>query len=152
MCHRIIQLWGLEKTSKIMKSNHQPNTTKPIKICPKVPHLLVFWAPLGMVTPPPPWVVLVFCLFVFLEFYFLNRTNNYLFLQLVRSSSEKCHSEIFTQKKTPKLTLIYFFSTKQAAFFSFSLFLRAADIKNYDLYEYNSLRFALSLKENHRIL
>jgi len=31
----------LEKTSKIIKSNSQPNNTMPAKPCPKVPHLHV---------------------------------------------------------------------------------------------------------------
>jgi len=31
----------LEKTSKIIKSNHPPNTTMPAKPCPQVPHLHV---------------------------------------------------------------------------------------------------------------
>jgi len=35
----------LEKTSKIIKSNHQPNTTMPAKPCPEVPHLHVFQIP-----------------------------------------------------------------------------------------------------------
>jgi len=39
----------LEKTSKIMKSNCQPNTTIPAKTYPEVPHLHVFWTPPGMV-------------------------------------------------------------------------------------------------------
>jgi len=45
----------LEKTSKIIKSNHQPIATVPAKPCPKVPHLHVFWTPPGMGTPPLPW-------------------------------------------------------------------------------------------------
>jgi len=32
----------LEKTSKIIKSNHQSNTTMPAKPCPEVPRLHVF--------------------------------------------------------------------------------------------------------------
>jgi len=32
----------LEKTSKIIKSNHPPNTTMPTKPYPEVPHLHVF--------------------------------------------------------------------------------------------------------------
>jgi len=32
----------LEKTSKIIKSNHQPITTTPAKPCPEVPYLPVF--------------------------------------------------------------------------------------------------------------
>ena len=39
----------------IVKSNRQPNTTRPAKPCPEVPHLHVFWTPPGMVTPPIPW-------------------------------------------------------------------------------------------------
>jgi len=35
--HRIIESLRLEKTSKITKSNHQPNTTMPAKPCLKVP-------------------------------------------------------------------------------------------------------------------
>jgi len=42
----------LEKTSKIIKSNHQPNTTMPAKPYPEVPHLHVFLTPPGLVTPP----------------------------------------------------------------------------------------------------
>jgi len=40
--HSIIESLRLEKTSKIIKSNHQPNTTMPAKPCPEVPHLHVF--------------------------------------------------------------------------------------------------------------
>jgi len=36
---RIIEPLRLEKTSKIIKSNCQPNTTMPAKPCPEVPHL-----------------------------------------------------------------------------------------------------------------
>ena len=39
--HGIIESLRLEKTSKIIKSNHPPNTTMPAKPCPKVPHLHV---------------------------------------------------------------------------------------------------------------
>jgi len=45
----------LEKTSKIISSNHQPNTTMPTKSYSKVPHLHVFQTPPGMGTQPPPW-------------------------------------------------------------------------------------------------
>ena len=45
----------LEKTSKIIKSNHLPNTTMPAKPCPQVQYLHVFWTPPGTVTPPLPW-------------------------------------------------------------------------------------------------
>jgi len=38
----IIESLRLEETSKIMKSNHQPNTTLPTKPCPEVPYLHVF--------------------------------------------------------------------------------------------------------------
>ena len=41
--HRILEPLRSEKTSKIMKSNRQPNTTMPAKPRPKVPHLHVFW-------------------------------------------------------------------------------------------------------------
>jgi len=37
---RIIESLRLEKTYKITKSNHQPNTTMPAKPYPQVPHLL----------------------------------------------------------------------------------------------------------------
>jgi len=40
--HRIIESLKLEKTSKIIKSNYQPNTTMPAKLCPEVPYLHVF--------------------------------------------------------------------------------------------------------------
>ena len=39
---RIIESLRLEKASKIMKSNHQPNTTMPTKPCPKVSRLTWF--------------------------------------------------------------------------------------------------------------
>jgi len=39
---RIIESLRLEKTSEIIKSNRQPNTTMSAKPCPKVPHLHVF--------------------------------------------------------------------------------------------------------------
>jgi len=45
----------LEKTSKITKSNHQPNTTMPAKPCPEVQYLRAFWTSPGTVTPPLPW-------------------------------------------------------------------------------------------------
>jgi len=35
--NRIIESLRLEKTSKIIKSNHSPNTTMPAKPCPQVP-------------------------------------------------------------------------------------------------------------------
>jgi len=41
----IIESLRLEKTSKIIRSNCQPNTTMPDKPCPEVPHLHVFWTP-----------------------------------------------------------------------------------------------------------
>jgi len=37
--HVNIESLRLEKTSKIIKSNHQPTTTTPVKLCPEVPHL-----------------------------------------------------------------------------------------------------------------
>ena len=37
--HRIIESFRLEKTFKIIESNHQTNTTMPTKPCPKVPRL-----------------------------------------------------------------------------------------------------------------
>jgi len=39
---RIIASLRLEKTSKIMQSNWQPNTTMPAEPCPEVPYLYVF--------------------------------------------------------------------------------------------------------------
>jgi len=45
----------LEETSKIIKSNHQPNTTMPAKPCPQGRHLHIFWASPGMGTPLLPW-------------------------------------------------------------------------------------------------
>ena len=53
--YRIIESLRLEKTSKIIKSNHQANTIMPAKPCPEAPHLHVFWTPPGMGTPPLPW-------------------------------------------------------------------------------------------------
>jgi len=38
----------LEKTSKIIKSNRQPNTTMPAKPCPKVQYLHIILTPPGM--------------------------------------------------------------------------------------------------------
>jgi len=40
--YRIIESLRLEKASKIIKSNVQPNTTKPVKPCSKVPYLHIF--------------------------------------------------------------------------------------------------------------
>jgi len=40
--HRIIAALRVEKTSKIIKPNRQPNTTMPAKPCPQMPHLPVF--------------------------------------------------------------------------------------------------------------
>jgi len=45
----------LEKTFKIIKSDHPPNTTIPTKRYPEVSHLLIFWTRSGMGTPPLPW-------------------------------------------------------------------------------------------------
>ena len=39
--YRTIESLRLEKTSKIIKSNHPPNTLMPAKPCPEVPHLHV---------------------------------------------------------------------------------------------------------------
>jgi len=41
-CLIVIASLRLEKTSKIIKSNHQPNTTMPAKPCPEVPYLHIF--------------------------------------------------------------------------------------------------------------
>ena len=59
---RIVESLRLEKTSKIVKSNHQPDTTVPAKPCPEVPYLHIFWTPPGMMTPPPPWAACCKCL------------------------------------------------------------------------------------------
>jgi len=40
--NRIRESLRLEKTSKIIKSNHHPNTSMPAKPCPQVPHLHIF--------------------------------------------------------------------------------------------------------------
>ena len=40
--HRIVESLRLDKTSKIIESNHHPNTTVPAKPYPKVPHLHIF--------------------------------------------------------------------------------------------------------------
>jgi len=42
---KIIELLRLEKTSKIVKSNHQPITIMPAKPCPEVPYLCIFLTP-----------------------------------------------------------------------------------------------------------
>jgi len=55
VCLRHTESLRLEKTSKIIESNHALNTTMPIKPCPEVPYLDVFWTPPGMGTPPLPW-------------------------------------------------------------------------------------------------
>jgi len=47
----------LEKTSKIIKSNHHPNTTMPTKPYPEVPRRHVFLTPPGMGTQPLRWAV-----------------------------------------------------------------------------------------------
>jgi len=52
---RIRESLRLEKTSKIIKSNHQPNPTMPAKPSPQVPHPHGFWTPPGMRTPPLLW-------------------------------------------------------------------------------------------------
>ena len=39
--YRIMESLKLGKPSKVIKSNHQPNTTMPAKPCPKEPHLHV---------------------------------------------------------------------------------------------------------------
>ena len=59
---KIIQSLRLEKTSKIIKSNHQPNTTVPTKPCPELPHLYIFRTPPRMATPSLPWAGLFQCL------------------------------------------------------------------------------------------
>ena len=46
-CGRIIESLRLEKTSKIIKSNHQPTTTIPAKPCPEVQQ---HWGQGGRVT------------------------------------------------------------------------------------------------------
>ena len=51
----IIESLRLEKTSKIIESNHQHNTTMSAKPCPEVPYLHIFLTLPGMVTPPLPW-------------------------------------------------------------------------------------------------
>jgi len=51
----VIESLRLEKISKIIKSNHQPNTTMPTKPCPEVPYLHGFWTLPGKLTPPLPW-------------------------------------------------------------------------------------------------
>jgi len=40
--YRMIESLRLEKTSKIIKSNCQPNTTMPTKPYPEVPYLYIF--------------------------------------------------------------------------------------------------------------
>ena len=63
--YSIIESLRLEKTSKIIRSNHQPNTTMPTKPSPEVPHLYLFWTPLGMMTPPRPWAAYYNALLLF---------------------------------------------------------------------------------------
>ena len=53
--YRTIESLRLEKTSKIIKSNHQRNTTMPAEPCPELPYLPFFWTPSGTVTPLLPW-------------------------------------------------------------------------------------------------
>ena len=57
----IIESLRLEKTSKIIKSNCQPNTTIPTKPRPEVLHLHVFRTPPWMVTPPLLWAACWVC-------------------------------------------------------------------------------------------
>ena len=40
--HRITESLRLEKTSQVIRSNCQPNTPMPAKLCPEVPHLQGF--------------------------------------------------------------------------------------------------------------
>jgi len=54
-CVKITESLRLEKTSKTIKSNHQPITPTPAKPCPQVPHLHGFWTPPATGTPPLPW-------------------------------------------------------------------------------------------------
>ena len=56
---RIIELLRLEKTSKIIKSNCQCNTTMPAKPCPEVPYPQVFLTPPQIVTPLLSWAALL---------------------------------------------------------------------------------------------
>ena len=51
----IIESLRLKKTSKIIKSNCHPTTTRTAEPCPEVPYLHIFWTPPGMVTQSPPW-------------------------------------------------------------------------------------------------
>jgi len=53
--HRMTESLRLEKTSKIIKSNDQPNTTMSAKPCPEVQYLHIILTSPGMVTPPLPW-------------------------------------------------------------------------------------------------
>ena len=39
---KVIESLRLEKTTKILKPNHHPNTPMPAKPCPEVPHLCGF--------------------------------------------------------------------------------------------------------------
>jgi len=52
--HGIIESLMLERTSKIIKSNHHPNTPTPAKPRPEVPHLHVFQTPRKPSRPPHP--------------------------------------------------------------------------------------------------
>jgi len=57
----------LEKLSKIIKSNRQPNTTMSDKPCPEVPYLRLFQTPSEMATPPfpgQPGPMLLICLII----------------------------------------------------------------------------------------
>lgn len=55
----IMELSRLEKSLKIMKSDCQHGTTVMLTtkhhLCPQMPHLHIFWALPGMVTPPFLW-------------------------------------------------------------------------------------------------
>lgn len=50
-----IELFGLEKTSQIIPSNHPPITTMSVNPCPSLPRLHSSGTPPGTVTPLFPW-------------------------------------------------------------------------------------------------
>lgn len=56
---KITESLGLEETSRTIKSNLWLITALSTKPCCQVPHLLVFWAFPGVVTPPQPWAACV---------------------------------------------------------------------------------------------
>jgi len=77
----------MEKTSKIIKSNHHPNTTMPAKPYPEVPHLHIFWIPPEIMTPELPWAAYSN---LFKEIYIIKAKSFFVHQRLKFLTSGKC--------------------------------------------------------------